>query len=839
MAETKTPGPQANEIPDSAITVDDDGNQRDLDERLLHRRQRFEVMQTFWSEIHTQGLKDDKMVAGEQWPEEIRKERQEDRRPILTYNMLPAFNRQITNKIRQERPSVKVTPVETNRGADPRIGNMTGTKDYSVADIYAGIIKNIEHTSRADQAYDTATKHAVDHGFGYFYMLPTWSKIDPFVQELRIHRVKNSYSVMLDPDSQEADYRDMQDAFMFSNMARATYRAKYPETPYTEFADASMGSSYEGWYDTETVRIAQYFWLDHKQDSVILLSNGKVVYQSDVEEILDDLERETGIHVQKNAEGRDMIKPVKRPVCMWEKITARDILEGPLELPFSSVPIYPVFGEEIMVDGRMRYESAIRHAIDPQKSYNYWRTAATEAVALAPRAPWMITERQLAGHEKLYETANVRNLPYLIYNHVEGVPPPQRVFSANVAAAELQNATQDGVDMQTIIGLHDASLGKESNEKSGRAIIARQNAGTTATFQFPDNLGRALEQMGRNAVEAIPKITDTRRQVRIRLPDDSSDFIEVNQAVMDEATGKEYLLHDIAYGKYDVTLETGPSYATQRQEAADLQMELLKILDPEAARSIVHIIVQNLGVPGSEEVARVLRKMLPEQLKTEEEKLADLPKGVTKDDNGQLVDENGDPWQPEPTLEQQIAMKQQELDEAEHNAELAKHQATSDKAEADKAEAQAELAKVQQEMAALQAGGPDQGQQQQQQQEMIAGIQETIRTVMEEHVNNPNAHDAMEIEEKIAAAIVEALTRVRGYVDRSLKAGQAGPPEPGPGDRQPAEPMHRGPGAKQEFDLNLNLDRQPTSISHEYDGAGNIIKSIPMYDDANAERDDE
>lgn len=826
MAENKTPHSQANEIPDAAITVDDSGAKRDTEDTLLHIRQRFQIMQTFWSEIHTQGLKDDKMIAGEQWPEEIRKERQEDRRPILTYNLLPAFNRQITNKIRQERPAVKVTPVETNRGADPRIGNMTGTKDYSMADVYGGMIKNIEHVSRADQAYDTATKHAVDHGFGFFYMLPTWSRVDPFVQELQIKRVKNSYAVMLDPDAQEADYRDMQDAFMFSNMNRDTYKAKWPDKPYNEFANASMGSSYEGWYDTENVRVAQYFWLDHKQDQVILLSNGKVVYESVVKDILDDLERETGIHVQQNAQKQDMIKAVKRPVAMWQKMTADDILQGPLELPFSSIPIYPVFGEEIIVDGRVRYESAIRHAIDPQKSYNYWRTAATEAVALAPRAPWMITERQLAGHELLYETANVRNLPYLIYNHVDGVPPPQRVFAANVAAAELQNATQDGTDMQTIIGLHDASLGKESNEKSGRAIIARQNAGTTATFQFPDNLGRALEQMGRNAVEAIPVITDTRRQVRMRFADGSSDFVEVNQAVVDRATGKEILMHDIAYGKYDVTLETGPSYATQRQEAADLQMELLKVLGPERASNIVHLIVQNLGVPGSEEVARVLRTMLPDQLKTEEEKMADLPKGVTKDDDGNLIDEKGEPWQPPLSQEMQIMQKANEVNELQAQAEMAKHKATTDKAGADSAQAEADLAEAQLALAQLQQGPPEGEDQAGQRDQMMAGITESIQTVMREHTENPNAHDAMDIEEKIAAAIVEALKRVRGYVDRSVTAGAVD--ESGASNPPRARPI----GAS---NITVNLDGNPTEIDFEYNAAGDLEKAVPKYKGGNGE----
>ena len=543
--------------------------------RLHQIRDRFQIHQTYWSQIFVEGLEDDKFVAGEHWPDEIRKEREEERRPVLTYNLMPSFCRQITNKVREQRPQIKVIPTETNKGPNPMLANVQGTRDYSLTDVYSGIIKNVENTSRADQAYDTALKHAVDHGFGFFYLMNEWSRVDPFVQDLRIHRVKNSYTVTLDPDALEADFRDMRDAFMFTNLKRSTFRHKYPDATETEFTQTGMGASYEGWYDPETIRVAQYFYIDYRDDHVLQLSNGKIVYESVVKDVLDDLKREYGIHVAKDDDGDKMRKAVKRPVCVWQKMTAREMLEGPLDLPFSAIPIFPVLGEEMIIDGRTRYESAIRHAKDAQKSYNYWRTAAAETVALAPKAPWVATERQVAGYEEMYEDANTKNIPVLLYNHQDGQnppPPPARQFPAQVAAAELQNAVADAGDMQTIIGLHEATLGAESNEKSGKAIRARQSQGFTATFQFPDNLNRAQEQCGRLIVEAVPQLMDTQRIIRIRLPDDTDDFVEINTSIKDKDGGKTVLVHDIAYGKYDVIMDTGPSYATQREEAAEMQM---------------------------------------------------------------------------------------------------------------------------------------------------------------------------------------------------------------------------------------------------------------------------
>ncbi len=261
---------------------------------------------------------------------------------------------------------------------------------------------------------------------------------------------------------------------------------------------------------------------------------------------------------------------------------------------------------------------------------------------------------------------------------------------------------------------------------------------------------------------------DTQRILRIRLPDDTDDFVEINTSIRDQESGRTFLVHDIAYGKYDVVMETGSNYATQRQEAADLQMELLKVLGPEKASNIVHLIVKNLGVPGSDEVARVLRKMLPDTLKSEEEKIADLPRGVTPDpeNEGQFL-KDGEPWQPPLTIDQQLAQKQQQIDELQAQADQAKHEATIATAGANKAQAEAkietakaDMAKVQGEIQALQSGvgAADAGQ--------VDGMMDKIEQVIQAAIKEHAAEMSEATEEQIADAVVEVLTRTRNYVDK-------------------------------------------------------------------------
>ena len=775
---------RANDIPDIAITGDTDEVRAAELNRLRQLRERLAVHQTYWSHIHDEAREDDQFVAGRHWDEQIRKEREEQGRPMLTYNFMPSFTRQITNKVRQERPQMRVKPVESDRTQTPDISNVQGTSDYSLADVYMGIIRNIEHISRADHAYDTALQHAAEHGFGYFELRQVESRRNPFVQELRIKRIKDSYTIFLDPAAQEADFSDAQDGWKVVHMTRDAFDARYPGKVAEAEIGGLQGGTFEGWYDKEGVRVAEYFWVKHVDDEVIMMSNGKIHYVSDVEPVLDEMERDQGIYIIEE-DGKQLRKAVKRPKCMWMKVSGLEILEPERELVFDQVPIFPVLGEERTLDGRTVYESAIRHAKDPQKSYNYHRTEQAERAGNRPKAPWILTEDQVAGHEDKWEKANRENQPYLPYNNEEGVNPPTRNFPEGPSAADAVIAQQDSADMQTIIGLHDANLGAEGNEKSGKAILARQAQGSTSTFTFPDNLNRALEACGRVMVRAVPRIYDTQRVVRIRLPDDTEDFVEINKMEKDEDTGAEHLVHDLGYGEYDVVVETGPSYATQRQEAVEVQMELLSSLPPELAGAVVHLIVENMGVPGSDKIAAMLRKMLPEHLKSEDERAADLPKGVIFDEQGNaVVEATGEPYQPPPTPEQQLAQEDQRIREKEADAKLAKADADMAKAAADKAEAETEMAQLQQPQGETEPQAGDYS-------ELLPEIERIIQETMQAHEENPQAHaDAM------TEAVTEALKRVRSYVDGQLPTGE-------PGETPSTEPAEATQEQDREIDLAL------------------------------------
>ena len=243
---------------------------------------------------------------------------------------------------------------------------------------------------------------------------------------------------------------------------------------------------------------------------------------------------------------------------------------------------------------------------------NYWRTASTELVALAPKAPWVGPKGFAKSSARKWATANTDNHAYLEYDETPSGNIPQRQPFAGMPAGALQEALNASDDIKSVTGLYDASLGAKSNETSGRAIMARQHEGDVSTFHFSDNLVRAIRHAGRILIDLIPKIYDTPRVVRIVGVDGSSEQVQVNQPTVaqDDDGNPIQAIYDLSVGRYDVDVSAGPSYTTQRQEAAAQMTELIRAF-PAAAPVIGDLLAKNLDWPEADEVAKRLESLSP------------------------------------------------------------------------------------------------------------------------------------------------------------------------------------------------------------------------------------
>lgn len=550
---------------------------------------------------------------GEQWPDDVAKARKN--RPMLTINKMPAFSRQVVNDARQNKPSIKVHPVDS--GADP-----------DTADVINGLIRNIETTSNADVAYDTATGFAVDMGWGYFKIDLDYAHDDTFDMDLRIEAVANPFSIYGDPYSRAADSSDWNTAFEVDWMPHKDFEAAHGEK-VGKVDWQSYGSGIENrtqWVNDKEVLVAKWWRREEVARKILQLSDGRVVAPEFLEEVVEipdmgikatnkEVLDTLGISVKGERDTKSW--KVKRYV-----MTGADVLndEKGESWPGIYIPIIPVYGDDVNIEGKRYLRSLIRDAKDAQRMFNYWRTTATELVALAPRVPF-IGPAGFAKKDKRWHTANTGNHPYLEY---EGSIPPQRQpLDTGSAAGALQEALNASDDMKAIMGLYDASLGARSNETSGVAINARKKEGDVSTFHFQDNMSRAIRHAGRILIDLIPKVYNEERIVRVLGEDGTPKNVPLKQPVpvtdpqgkpvMDETTGQpKSRIYDLTAGKYDLTVSAGPSFTTRREEAAVQMTEMVRAF-PQAAPLIGDLIAKNLDWPGADEIAERFKAMVPQQ----------------------------------------------------------------------------------------------------------------------------------------------------------------------------------------------------------------------------------
>jgi len=545
-------------------------------------------------------------LLDDQWPDEIRKQRELDGRPCLTINRLRPVIKQVVNDARQNSPAITVHPVDSN--ADPE-----------TAEIISGLIRNIENVSDADVAYDTAIEQAVSGGFGYFRINIDYADDDTFDKDILIDAIPNAFSVFGDPYSTKADSSDWNDAFVVEAMPKAEFIRRFKDAEEVDW-DAYTHGLDSPWWDggKEEIQVAEYWHREEVLKPIVGLTSGEVV----------PLEVFVANQADYEAAGVSVVgkpRPVRSHKVTQYLMTGAEVLET-VDWPGKYIPIIPVYGEVVNIEGRRVLRSLIRGAKDAQRMHNYWRTTSTELVALAPKTPFIGAKGQFKTDSEKWATANNETHAYIEYDPVNGAGPPQRQPFAGPPAGALQEALNASDDIKAITGIYDASLGARSNETSGKAIMARQREGDVSTFNFIDNLSRAIRHAGRVIIDLIPHIYSSERVIRVLGidPKEPPRSIPLKRPVpvldnngqpqIDERGQPITRIYDLTVGKYDLTVRAGPSFTSQREEAATQMIELMRAF-PAAAAVIGDLVAQNLDWPGADQIAERLKGLLPENLR--------------------------------------------------------------------------------------------------------------------------------------------------------------------------------------------------------------------------------
>ena len=575
-------------------------------------KKRYERARDFYNNPRQLALEDTRFAMGDsdngwQWPAEVYRDRNNiNKKPCLTINATAQHCNQIINNIRQNRPAARVIPVD-------------GGADKKTADIIGGMIRSIQAISSADTAHDLGAEHAIYGGEGYWRVITDYESYDSFNQEILIKPIPNPRLVFIDPDSKEPDRSDAKWGFVFEDIPKSQCEEDYPDIDCS-----SWGEDERGWVQKDTVRIAEYFYCDYIDDELYLLETG---------ETLSKLAMPDGVEIQDGfvlAQGIPVAivqtRKSKKKQWKWCKLVGgEDKPVDERDWPGSYLPIITVVGKELNVDGEIVRKGIVRDLKDPARMLNYSFSAAVETLALQNKVPYTAAAEAIEGFEDIWGAANLENRAYLPFNAYdeEGrqLQKPERQPAAVMPSAQIQMLQVSTEEMRAASGQQNANFGIKSEAQSGVGIQRLKVQGETATFHFPDNLVRALKYEAKVLIDLIPKVYDSRRIVRI-LGLDGQESPAILDPQMDQAHAqildsevKE--VFNPLVGKYDVTIDTGPSFQTQRQEAASALTELATKYPP-LMQVAGDLVVRSYDFPGADEIAKRIEKTLPPNIRDED-----------------------------------------------------------------------------------------------------------------------------------------------------------------------------------------------------------------------------
>ena len=606
-----------NSVNDSATSVrlgvNDKKSERD-DQKILSRmRKRFDRCESNESENRERWAAALKFKALKQWSEGEARDRANDGRPCLTVDRIGPIVRQVTNEQRMNRPTINVAPV--------------GEKsDQEAAKMFRGLIRAFERECSADLAYDMAFEDAVSVGVGYIWVKTEWVDEGSMDQTIVVKPVNNLFTVYRDPDSKDPDGADARFGFITEMMPRDDFEDAYPDASPSNWEMGSRGDTFKGWVSKDHVRVVNYYEVVKDEAELVELDTGFTGFEDE----LDDLVLQKIKIGQINVVDR---RTSYRRKVKWYEATAVEILNADDWLG-KWIPIVPVIGNQINVEGKVRISGLIEPAMDAQRMYNYWITKYAEAVALAPTAPFVAAEGQIEGHEDEWQNANrtVRQVltykPDALGGHLIG--PPQRQPMPGIPEGFQHGASNAAMDIMATTGIRFDVAGDKRNvdERSGKAIREFKAPQDLGSAHYMDNFQRSLIQVGRQFVDLIPKVLTSRRIVTILREDDTEQAIEVDPhatqgaAERTQQDGKKMPIFNPNIGKYGVTVTIGPSYATRRLEAKEGMIAFAQAF-PQEAHMIADLIAKNMDWEGADEMAKRLAKAVPANLLAPDKK--DVP----------------------------------------------------------------------------------------------------------------------------------------------------------------------------------------------------------------------
>lgn len=591
-----------------------------LKDVFLEAKHRFETAEVYESENRQRGLEALRFRYEEQWDKSIRQSRIVEARPCLTINHTDANCQRVQNQLKQQRPRIKCQP-------------MGGKASLEKAAVINSLIRHIQNLSNAETAYDEGVRSAQDIGWGYWEIIGKYCSNTSFDQDLLIKAITNAFTCYDDPSASSPCGEERKWFLISGWMTRQEYRRKYPKAPNCDWNRAAVGDDSGKWEQRDRVRVCRYFRIHEVPDVLVLMNDGRTSLKSALPS--QEVMLQTGWAPFVDDKGRQKTRPTVRAQVQRFVLGGQEVLEE-IDLPGKYIPVIRCLGNEVNIEGRIIRWGMVKNMMDPARMFNYWESAATEMVALAPKAPWVVAEGQTDNHPE-WDDANRRPYSKLVYTPVIGqdgqpIPPPQRQTPTPMPEGQRNAAQMALMNLTAMSGMPMENPIEQGRVVSGNRYMQRRlRERDLMHFQYSDNQALAVMWTGIILLDLIPHYYDTDRMQRIVGEDGAASMVRIN-ASGEESQAKNEIYQvskNLEDGTYDIVMDAGPDYRTAQEEGAEGMLGLLETpLGPAIAQSGADVVLRNMPFSGASELADRLAPQTPEALKKAMEGMPEQAKAL-------------------------------------------------------------------------------------------------------------------------------------------------------------------------------------------------------------------
>lgn len=537
--------------------------------------------------------KEERESSGEQrtfmlntmWDDKIK--RAMARRYLGEFDQITPILDQITGEMTNSDFAISVSPAG-------------GGATEDTAETYAGLIRNIENISNADQIYSAVGETMVMCGIDGFEVVQKFLDANTFDQDLVFEPVSDWYkSVWFDVASIKQDKSDAMWGVKLKEMPMANYKKKFPDGKGVSVPDnienVTTGDTNNQLAD-DSVIVGQLYYKKPTDIKLVQMNTGAVF--EDNEKFRSTLEARLQAGEQiANERTRKSWKVFSR----W--FDGSDWLKDEQETVFTYIPLIPAYGNYAIHNSKTKFSGKTKKLMDAQRGINFALSGMTEDAGLSGKDDIWMTAKQKGDND--YSTMNIDRKGVRVYDQDEEAKAPPFRVPAPQGSPQLQNAIINFQGMLQQTGnMDDPSMGQNPGLQSGvalDALIGQSNNGNVKWFK---SMEICLCHAYRVLVDAIPRVYDSTRQQRILGEDGTDKTVPLNSNVLVE--GQIVEQNDLSKGVYDVTCEMGATFRNQQEKESERLLQMLAI-DPQMIEMSRDVVYKNQTGPGMNTLAKRAR----------------------------------------------------------------------------------------------------------------------------------------------------------------------------------------------------------------------------------------